>query len=193
MNINLNNKTMTIEKLALKGTHNIFNSMAAAMAARVFEVSDDKIRKSLIDFENVEHRLEYVLKVHGIDFINDSKATNYHAVSEGTKLFSACDEEGILILHGITKETVQNKLNIDPTFKHIVIPKDMNVNLGSHNADIIYIDDIYQLKKLLPSMISSNQIILFSCGGSSFNDFENYKIRGDYFKNLILSMGLPND
>jgi UDP-N-acetylmuramoylalanine-D-glutamate ligase len=69
----------------------------------------------------------------------------------------------------------------------------MNVNLGSHNADIIYIDDIYQLKKLLPSMISSNQIILFSCGGSSFNDFENYKIRGDYFKNLILSMGLPND
>ena len=58
MNINLNNKTMTIEKLALKGTHNIFNSMAAAMAARVFEVSDDIIRKSLIDFENIEHRLE---------------------------------------------------------------------------------------------------------------------------------------
>jgi len=42
-------------------------------------------------------------------------------------------------------------------------------------------------------MISSNQIILFSCGGSSFNDFENYKIRGDYFKNIILSMGLQND
>ena len=88
---------------------------------------------------------------------------------------------------------MQNKLNIDSTFKHIIIPKGMNVNLGSHKADIIYIDDIYQLRKLLSSMISSNQIVLFSCGGSSFNDFENYKIRGDYFKNIILSMGLQND
>ena len=70
---------MTIEKLALSGTHNIFNSMAAAMAARVFEVSDDMIRKSLLDFENIEHRLEYVITVHGIDFINDSKATNVNA------------------------------------------------------------------------------------------------------------------
>ena len=73
ININLNNKAMTIEKLALNGTHNIFNSMAAAMAARVFEVSDDMIRKSLIDFENIEHRLEYVITVHGIDLLMTQK------------------------------------------------------------------------------------------------------------------------
>ena len=77
--IKLNNNTMTMQELALQGKHNIFNSMAAAMAARVFEVKDSVIRQSMIDFQNVEHRLEYVLTVHGIDFINDSKATNVNA------------------------------------------------------------------------------------------------------------------
>ena len=72
MNIKLNNNTMTIQELALQGKHNIFNSMAGAVASRVFEVSDTVIRQSLIDFENVEHRLEHVITVHGIDFINDS-------------------------------------------------------------------------------------------------------------------------
>ena len=77
--IKLNNQTMTIQELALQGKHNMFNSMAAAMAARVFEVEDVVIRKSMIDFQNIEHRLEHVLTVHGIDFINDSKATNVNA------------------------------------------------------------------------------------------------------------------
>ena len=70
---------MTIQELALQGKQNIFNSMAAAMAARVFEVKDSVIRQSMIDFQSVEHRLEHVLTVHGIDFINDSKATNVNA------------------------------------------------------------------------------------------------------------------
>ena len=77
--IKLNNQTMTIQELALQGKHNMFNSMAAAMAARVFEVKDTVIRQSMLDFQNVEHRLEHVLTVHGIDFINDSKATNINA------------------------------------------------------------------------------------------------------------------
>ena len=70
---------MTIDQLSLKGKHNIYNSMAAAISARVFEISDSLIRKSLQDFQNVEHRLESVLKVNNIEFINDSKATNVHA------------------------------------------------------------------------------------------------------------------
>jgi len=186
---NLNNHNLKIHK-----------ELLLALSETVKKIGGRDLYESFIDYikyneMNYEHRMEQFFRVKGknLTFINDSKATNYHAVSEGSKLFSGCEEEGILILHGITKETVQSKLNIDPTFKHIIIPKGMNVNFGSHNADITYIDDIYQLKKLLSSMLSINQIILFSCGGSSFNDFKNYKIRGDYFKNIILSMGLPND
>jgi UDP-N-acetylmuramoylalanine--D-glutamate ligase len=187
--VNLNNHNLKIHK-----------ELLLALSETVKKIGGKDLYESFIDYikyneMNYEHRMEQFFRVKGknLTFINDSKATNYHAVSEGSKLFSGCEEEGILILHGITKETVQSKLNIDPTFKHIIIPKGMNVNFGSHNADITYIDDIYQLKKLLSSMLSINQIILFSCGGSSFNDFKNYKIRGDYFKNIILSMGLPND
>ena len=57
----------------------MFNTMAAAIAARVFEVKDSVIRQSMLDFKNAEHRLEFVLTINGIDFINDSKATNVNA------------------------------------------------------------------------------------------------------------------
>ena len=80
ININLNNNKMTIQDLALQGKHNVYNSMAAAVASRVLEVKDFIIRQSLQDFKNIEHRLEHVINVHGIEFINDSKATNINSV-----------------------------------------------------------------------------------------------------------------
>jgi UDP-N-acetylmuramoylalanine--D-glutamate ligase len=132
------------------------------------------------------------IKNKNITFFDDSKATNYHAVNEATKLFSANQEEGILILHGTTKETLNNKLDIDPFFKHVIIPRDMNVNLGLHNAEIIYIEHIYDLKDILEKILIINQIVLFSCGGSSFNDFENYQVRGNYFKNTVRSMEIKD-
>ena len=79
INININNRKMKIQELALQGKHNLYNSMAAAVASRVLEVKDFIIRQSLLDFKNIEHRLEYVLNVHGVDFVNDSKATNINA------------------------------------------------------------------------------------------------------------------
>ena len=75
------NKTnlMTIHELALKGRHNIYNSMAAALAGKVLNIRKEVIRESLADFQGVEHRLEPVITVCGIDFINDSKATNVNS------------------------------------------------------------------------------------------------------------------
>ena len=143
---------------------------------------------------NYPHRMEQFLnlKNKNISFFNDSKATNYHAVSEATKLFSSQDRECILILHGITKETDENKLNVDSIVNHIVIPKDMNINLGTNNANITYIENIYDIKVALENLLSDNQIVLFSCGGSSFNDFQNYQDRGNYFKKIILSMDIED-
>ena len=70
---------MTLEKLALQGKHNTYNSMAAGIASRLLDIRKDIIKESLSDFQNVEHRLEFVARIHGIDFINDSKATNVNA------------------------------------------------------------------------------------------------------------------
>ena len=70
---------MTIHELALKGRHNTYNSMAAAIAGKVLNIRKEVIRESLADFQGVEHRLEPVITVCGINFINDSKATNVNS------------------------------------------------------------------------------------------------------------------
>jgi len=78
--ININNQfTMGIHELALKGKHNTQNSLASGIASRILEIRKDVVRESLSDFVNVEHRLEFVAKVNGIEFINDSKATNVNS------------------------------------------------------------------------------------------------------------------
>jgi UDP-N-acetylmuramoylalanine--D-glutamate ligase len=79
--IDHNEKTrlMTMHDLALKGRHNAYNSMAAAIAGKVLNIRKDTIRESLSDFQGVEHRLEPVLTVCGINFVNDSKATNVNS------------------------------------------------------------------------------------------------------------------
>jgi UDP-N-acetylmuramoylalanine--D-glutamate ligase len=71
--------SMTIEELALQGKHNIYNSMAAGVAAKLVGIRKETIRQCLSDFQHVEHRLEYVANIHGIEFINDSKATNINS------------------------------------------------------------------------------------------------------------------
>ena len=79
INTNKNNFKMTLEQLALQGRHNVYNSMAAGVAAKLLDIRNETIKQSLSDFQNVSHRLEYVSSVHGITFINDSKATNVNS------------------------------------------------------------------------------------------------------------------
>jgi len=70
---------MNIHELALQGRPNFYNSLASGISARILEIRKDNIKESLMDFQGVEHRLEYVTNVHGIEFINDSKATNVNS------------------------------------------------------------------------------------------------------------------
>ena len=91
---------MNIQQLALQGKHNIYNSMAAAISARILDLNKDLIRESLIDFKNVEHRLERVIKVHGIEFINDSKATN---VNSTWYALESMTKDTIWIVGGVDK------------------------------------------------------------------------------------------
>ncbi|HNM31189.1 MAG TPA: UDP-N-acetylmuramoyl-L-alanine--D-glutamate ligase, partial [Chitinophagales bacterium] len=77
--LNKNNFTMPISELSIHGIHNSYNSMAAAISAKLVGVRNEKIRESLEDFQNLEHRLEFVATIKGVDFINDSKATNVNS------------------------------------------------------------------------------------------------------------------
>ena len=185
--------------LNIKNNIKVHKELLLALGEAAKIIGGEELYNKFIKFIEINdfdypHRMEQFLKIKNknITFFDDSKATNYHAVNKATKLFSADEEEGILILHGITKETLNNKLDIDPFFKHVIIPRDMNVNLGIHNAEIIYIEHIYDLKDILEKILIINQIVLFSCGGSSFNDFENYQVRGNYFKNTVFSMEIKD-
>ena len=186
--INLKNTTMTIQDLALQGRHNIFNSMAAAMAARVFEVKDSVIRQSLIDFENIEHRLEYVLKVHGIDFINDSKATNVNA---SWYALESMNKDVVWIAGGVDKGNDYHQLVEMAKEKVKAI-----ICLGQNNEKIIgafksVVDTIVQASSMQEAvnlsydLANNGDAVLLSPACASFDLFANYEDRGTQFKKSV--------
>jgi UDP-N-acetylmuramoylalanine--D-glutamate ligase len=182
---------MTMQELALQGRHNIFNTMAAAMAARVFEVKDSVIRQSMIDFQNVEHRLEYVLTVHGIDFINDSKATN---VNSCWFALESMQKDVVWIVGGVDKGNDYSELNemVADKVKAIIC-------LGENNQNIIdsfkgKVDTIVQASTMGEavnqsySLANKGEAVLLSPACASFDLFANYEDRGIQFKKSVRSL-----
>ena len=88
-------------------------------------------------------------------------------------------------MHGLTKNISSEELKISSSIKTILIPKDMNVNLDKFTGQKIYLDSIFEIEEELKKIIKPGDTVLFSCGGASFNDFENYEERGNYFKKVV--------
>ena len=189
--IKLNNYTMTIHELGLQGKQNIYNSMAAAIAARVFEVKDSVIKQSMIDFKSLEHRLEHVLTVHGIDFINDSKATNINACWFALE---SMQKDVIWIAGGVDKGN--DYANLD----NLVVEKvKAIVCLGKNSEKIIKhfkgkVDVIVQALSMKEavnqsySLANKGDIVLLSPACASFDLFSNYEDRGLQFKNSVRTL-----
>ena len=192
INININNYKMTIQELALQGKHNTFNSMAAAMVARVFDVSDTIIRQSLIDFENVEHRLEYVLTVNGVDFINDSKATNVNA---SWYALESMHKKCVWILGGVDKgndySEIKKIINND-NVRAIICLGENNAKIKSEFKNVI--SDIYEsatMKEAVEmsyNISSSGDTVLLSPACASFDMYSNFEERGIEFKKQVRSL-----
>ena len=189
--IKINNQTMKIQELALNGKHNMFNSMAAAIAARVFEVKDTVIRQSMIDFQNLEHRLEYVITVHGIDFINDSKATNVNA---SWFALESMRQDVVWIAGGVDKGNDYSELDEMVASKVKAI-----ICLGDDNQRLIKsfqgkVDTIVQASSMVEAVNQSftlakkGQAVLLSPACASFDLFENYEDRGFQFKKSVRAL-----
>ena len=189
--INTNNTTMNIQDLALQGKHNIFNSMAAAVAARVFEVKDSVIRQSMIDFQNIEHRLEHVLTVHGIDFINDSKATNINATWFALE---SMNKKVIWIAGGVDKGNDYEKLNdlVLSKVKSIICLGNDNKNLidsfSNKVEHIVYASNMKDAVFQSYNIANSGDVVLLSPSCASFDLFENFEDRGLQFKQQVRSL-----
>lgn len=191
ININKNPLSMTIQELALQGKHNIFNSMAAGIVARIMEVKKEIIRESLSDFENVEHRLEFITKVHGIEFINDSKATN---VNSTWYALESMNSPVIWIVGGIDKGNDYSMLRelVKQKVKGIVCLGVDNKKIKKAFSDVVENivetssakDAVFQAYK----MGKKGDVVLLSPACASFDLFENYEDRGSQFKQAVRSL-----
>ena len=128
-----------------------------------------------------EHRFELVDSINGTNFINDSKSTNFHSMSAATSKVS----NALLIMHGITKNIPEDEIKISSEIKKILIPKSMNIHIDAPNCEIVKLDSIFSLETYLAEEYQNFETILFSCGGSSFSDFKDYKDRGLFFKKIV--------
>jgi len=179
---------MSIYKLALEGKHNIYNSMASGVASSILELRKDVVRDSLTDFQNVEHRMEKVVSVHGIDFVNDSKATNINSAWYALETMPA----GVVWIVGgvdkgndysILKDVVKEKvtaivcLGKDNT-KIREAFKDSGVSIAETVSMEGAVKFAYQLGK-------KGDTVLLSPACASFDLFEDYEDRGRQFKEQV--------
>jgi len=193
ININLNQTpfSMSIHDLALKGKHNLYNSMAAGIAARIIDISKEIVRDSFADFENVEHRLEKVNTVHGIEFINDSKATN---VNSTWYALESMEKPVILILGGVDKGNDYSMLKdlIKEKVKAIVCLGLDNKKIHKAYADVVSdITDTASAGEAVRTAYSKGKkgdVVLLSPACASFDLFKNYEDRGRQFKNAVRSL-----
>tara|TARA_Y100000385_G_scaffold128595_1_gene133923 strand:+ start:17304 stop:18629 length:1326 start_codon:yes stop_codon:yes gene_type:complete len=191
ININQESFSMNIQQLALQGKHNIYNSMAAAISARILDLNKDLIRESLIDFKNVEHRLERVIKVHGIEFINDSKATN---VNSTWYALESMTKNTIWIVGGVDKGNDYSSLIplIKEKVKAIVCIGENIESIKSAfenlSIEMTFASSMDEAVNQSYSHAKKGDAVLLSPACASFDLFENYEHRGYEFKSSVRSL-----
>ena len=148
----------------------------------------NSLNEYLLNYKTEEHRFELVDKINDITYINDSKSTNFNSVSMATKKIN----NGILLLHGLTKNITSKDLNISKKVKTILVPEDMEIDLSDTSANVIKLKTIFEIEEILEEIIEPGDTVLFSCGGASFNDFKNYQERGNYFKTVVSNIKEKN-
>ncbi|MBA9072807.1 UDP-N-acetylmuramoylalanine--D-glutamate ligase [Flavobacterium gossypii] len=193
INININNEefVMPQDKLALEGKHNVKNAMAASTVAQLLRIRKSTIRESLSDFQGVEHRLEKVLKIQNVQYVNDSKATNVNAA------FYALDSMNtptVWIVGGVDKGNDYSELMplVREKVKAIIC-------LGIDNKKIIdafgdVVDEMIEAQnmrdavKYAQRMAEKGDTVLLSPACASFDLFENYEDRGRQFKQAVQNL-----
>lgn len=179
---------MKLEHLALRGRHNVYNSLAAAVAARVSEVRSDIVRESLESFEGVPHRLETIREADGIRWVNDSKATNVNAVWYALESFST---PIVLIMGGRDKGNSYESLKplVSSRVKALISigesAETVDRELGPLVKDHVIADGMDDAVRLASLLARSGDVVLLSPACSSFDMFTDFEQRGETFRRLV--------
>jgi UDP-N-acetylmuramoylalanine--D-glutamate ligase len=186
-----NSFAMNIDDLSLKGTHNTYNSMAAGITGRLYELRKETIRESLSSFAGVEHRLEKFLKIRDVQFINDSKATNINSTWYALESVS---ENVVWISGGIDKGNDYEMLRelVRKKVKAIVcLGKDNSkIHEAFEREDIPLVDAGSMEEAVQQSfkLAGKGDTVLLSPACASFDLFDNYEDRGNQFKQCVRSL-----
>lgn len=180
--------TMSILDIALQGNHNTYNSMAAGISGMAVNIRNEKIRESMADFKGVEHRLERFLKVHGIEFINDSKATN---INSTWYALESMTQPTVWIVGGIDKGNDYSELYelVRTKVKAIVCLGTDNSKIleafKSVGVDMIETQSMEDAVRSAYFLAKNGDTVLLSPACASFDLFENYEDRGHQFKQAV--------
>ncbi len=180
--------TMSIYDFALKGKHNAYNTMAASIAATTLGIRKEKIREAVSNFHNLEHRMEFVATVRGIDFINDSKATN---VNSTWYALESMHKKTILVIGGVDKGNEYALIAdlVKEKVKAIVCMGTDNQKIVEFFKDIVpVIIETDSAKKAVTEsfkLAEKGEVVLLSPACASFDLFKNYEDRGRQFKDAV--------
>ena len=187
------NGTFTMEQdlLALTGTHNLYNSLASGIASKIVDIHDEKIRALLSDFTGVEHRLEKVLRVRGVDYINDSKATN---VNSCWYALQSMTTPVVLILGGTDKGNDYSEIEelVNKKVHSLIFMGVDNTKLHAFfDGKVANIEDARSMEEAVAKaykMAHKGDTVLLSPCCASFDLFKSYEDRGDQFKACVRNL-----
>jgi len=183
-------KLMRLSEIPLLGTHNQENIMAAALVGYIFGISLPKIKKCIKNFEGLEHRLEKVLTKQGVDFYNDSKATNVDATLKSIQSFK---KKIVLILGGRDKGEDFRRLRetIKKQVKRIILIGESRKKIEKALINTVPIDTVSSLKEAVRLGFYSaepGEVVLLAPACTSFDMFQNFEERGEIFKKEVFAL-----
>jgi len=184
---------LCISDLKQKGSHNVFNSMAAGIASSILEIRSEDIRDCLYNFNGLEHRMESVSNLYGIEFINDSKATN---VNSTWYAMETMEKKFVWIAGGVDKGNdyeILKPLAEEKVKTLICLGKDnepLKAAFGDVVENVIETQSMAQAVNMAYEIAQRAEAVLLSPCCASFDLFKNYEDRGEQFKKAVLEIGI---
>lgn len=190
VNVSGDQQQMSIYDFALKGKHNQYNTMAASVAGATMDIRKNKIREAVQTFENLEHRMEPVATVRGVEFINDSKATN---VNSTWYALESMTKPTVLILGGVDKGNDYSLIEelVKEKVKAIVCMGLDNKKIHEAfdaNVKVVDTDSAEDAVQASYSLATPGDVVLLSPACASFDLFKNYEDRGKQFKEAVRNL-----
>lgn len=186
----INEEIMESRDINIRGRHNLYNSLAAAISARSFGIKNEIIRSTLKTFPGVEHRIEFTRELNGVKFFNDSKATNVESMNVALEAFAG---NLVLIMGGREKGNDYTAVNelVRERVKTIIAVGESRDKIISHFGNMVKVVEAHDMKDAVAKAYAASSTgdnVLLSPACKSFDMFESYEHRGEVFKKIVNSL-----